>query len=247
MNMQFNPSTKKRKWFSRKTGLFVATLATLGIFFIIRHIAFSQPVYGDVASNFLESKHSLVTQITALKTVEEKIQSDAAMLALLTDENAKLKAELGRQGHPRGTLATVLFPPGRSLYNTFVIDAGTSEGIREGQLVFAFDSVALGTVSEVDEHRATVLLYSESGRETAGTVVGTDTAITLIGRGGGEYEVRMPRDVHFEVGQTVALQSTEPRVFATIQKISTDPRDPFQRLLAKAPINLQNLKWVVVE
>lgn len=217
------------------------------LLYVLWRVAFSGPWYGDVAGTFFSSRRALVSHVTALKLEEEKMHADGALLQLLADENEKLKKELKRETAGSRILATVLFPPGRSLYDTFVIDAGSEEGITEGARVYGFGSVAIGTVSKVDTNTATVLLYSSAGRETSGTMVESDIAVTLIGRGGGEYEIRMPREVHFEVGQVVSLQSTTPAIFATIEKISTDPRDPFQRLLAKAPINLQNLKWVVVE
>src|SRR5690606_1039257 len=108
-------------------------------------------------------------------------------------------------------------------------------------------AIALGTVSEVYNQKALVTLFSQSGRETVGNVVSSEMNITLVGRGAGEYEVRMPRDIAFAVGDKVSFQSINPTVLAEIQKIMTDPRDPFQRLLAKTPMNLVNLKWVIVK
>lgn len=154
--------------------------------------------------------------------------------------------ELARGIEPKGKLAHVLTEPNRSFYDTIVIDGGSTIGIHEGQIAYAFDSVALGTVSAVTPTTATVLLYSAPERETPGTSVGSDVTVTLIGRGGGEYEVRMPRDVRFEVGGMIAQQSINVANLARIEKIVTDPRDPFQRLLAKAPVNLQALKWVII-
>ena len=72
-------------------------------------------------------------------------------------------------------------------------------------------------------------------------------ALKLLGRGNGEYEVHMPRDIRFDVGSIIAYQSSTPTILAQIERIVTDPRDPFQRLLAKAPVNLQALKWVIVK
>jgi cell shape-determining protein MreC len=128
-----------------------------------------------------------------------------------------------------------------------VIDAGSVEGVSIGQHVFAFDSIAVGVVTGLDTHNATVELYSAPGRETTGTATGNNVAVTLIGRGGGEYEVHLPRDVHFDIGESIAYQSTTSAILAQIEKITTDPRDPFQRLLAKAPVNLNALKWVIVK
>jgi hypothetical protein len=57
----------------------------------------------------------------------------------------------------------------------------------------------------------------------------------------------LPRDVPFNVGETVSLQSVQVASLAVVEKVVTDPRDPFQRLLAKVPVNLQALKFVVVK
>ena len=232
----------------------IIIICSIGVWFLLRvflrHTPASLPsVYGDVVSTNLMSRRALVKRVTDLETTIAAYNARLSELNLLQDENMKLKAELGRDimQETHGVLAHVISLPNRSLYDTFTIDAGSAEGIIEGQIVYAFDAIALGDVTTVNDHTATVQLFSTSGRETTGTAVGNNVAVTLTGRGGGEYEVRMPREVHFDVGGTVAYQSVETAVLARIERIVTDPRDPFQRLLAKAPVNLQALKWVIVK
>lgn len=207
----------------------------------------SAPIYSDSISLVFDSKQSLVKKVVALQTTINAQESSLTALSTLEKENIALKAELNREHSVGGTLGRVIVPPNRSIYDTLVIDVGIEEGITVGQSVYAFGSVALGTVSDVGAHSSTVLLYSASGRQTVGTTTGSDIAVTLIGRGSGEYEVRMPRDIVFEQGGVITEQSINVHTLATIQKIVTDARDPFQRLLAKAPVNLQTMKWVVVK
>jgi cell shape-determining protein MreC len=203
-------------------------------------------IYTDVTATALSSRSSLIKKVTELQGELAARDVSLAEHAILLKENETLKAELGRVPKPTGVLAHVISFPNRSFYDTMTIDAGAVEHISEGQKVYAFGLVPLGTVASVSDHSASVLLYSAPGRETTGTAVGSDVAVTLIGRGNGEYEVRMPRDVHFDVGGLIAEQSVEIGIMASIEKIVTDPRDPFQRLLAKTPVNLQALKWVIV-
>ncbi len=207
----------------------------------------SAPIYSDVVSLALESKQSLVKKVTALQSSLDAQSASLSTLASLQKENEDLKKELGREDHVSGTLARVVVPPNRSIYDTLVLDVGDSHNIAVGQKVYAFGAIALGTISQVSENSSVVLLYSSPNRETVGSVSGSDLNITLIGRGSGEYEVRMPRDIAFSEGSVITDQSLALYPIATIQKIITDPRDPFQRLLAKAPVNLQTLKWVVVK
>lgn len=236
-------------------GIAVLGIVALVAWGIVR-LAMHRALFGASVANYFKTNRSLSHELIASQTTIEKYAADEAELELLRDENTALKSELGRnvggdgateKGIGKGILATVLFPAGRSIYDTFVIDAGSEQGIRDGARVYAFGSVALGTITSVEENRATVQLYSASGRETSGTVTGNTVAMTLIGRGGGEYEIHMPRDIHFEQGQVIAEQTTVPHTLATIIEITADPRDPFQKIRAKAPINIQALKWVVVE
>ena len=205
------------------------------------------PVYSDTLSLSVYSKQSLIKKVVALQSEIDSNKVSLVSISALEKENESLKAELGRTESIKGTLARVIVPPNRSLYDTIVIDIGSEDGVSVDQEVYAFGSIALGTISETLPRTSTVLLYSSPSRETTGTVSGSDLTVTLVGRGAGEYEVRMPRDISFEQGGVISTQSLSVHTLATIQKIITDPRDPFQRLLAKAPVNLQTLKWVVVK
>ncbi len=223
--------------------LIIILIATL---IVRRIVARTAPVYGGpIADQFL-SREDLIKKVTAQESTLASYDAELTTLQQLQDENTALKAELGRGVDQGGILATVMTLPNRTFYDTMLIDAGSADGIKVGDKVYAFNSIALGDISKVDDHDATVLLYSAPNRQTSGDAVGTDVAVTLIGRGSGEYEVQMPRDVPFTIGSMISTQSTTPDSVAEIEKIITDPRDPFQRLLAKVPVNLQALKWVIV-
>lgn len=250
-------SFNQRQYKNRKTiaqsavRVGVVLLVGIIIWFAARIIVNKTIVHKPLASaitvyNALLPKSVLVHKINALQTTLASYDVELTTAQVLRDENDQLKAELGRAPTPAGTLAHVVTLPNRSFYDTFVIDAGTDEHIAVGQIAYGFGSIALGTVTSVAHDHATVLLFSAPGKETSGTAAGSDVAVTLIGRGGGEYEVRIPRDVAFVVGGLIAYQSVNTAVLAQIERIATDPRDPFQRLIAKAPINLQALKWVIV-
>lgn len=227
----------------------IAAASILALFFIVRAIVRrvgTPSLHADEVKEVFESKRALIRKINQLENTVRTYQTQADGYALLQKENDALKAELGRGAAAKGTLARVLTTPERNFYDTLIIDAGSADGIQDGQIAYAFGSIALGTVTSTDTHRSTVQLFSAADRQIFGNAEGSDVALTLIGRGGGEYEVRMPRDMHFEIGETISYQSIHTAVLAKIEKIATDPRDPFQRLLAKAPVNLTALKFVIV-
>lgn len=252
MNMSsFNQTKRKKGRFHTIGRVALVGIGIVVLWFVIRIIdtKLSQriaPISVPTVINTLLPKSTLVKKINELQTTLESYDTERVTTRAVMDENDALKAELGRDPRPTGVLAHVLTLPNRSFYDTFIIDGGEQNGIAVGQTVYAFGSIALGTITRVERDTATVTLFSAPGETTSGTAVGSDVAVTLIGRGGGEYEVRLPRDVRFEVGGLIAYQSVHPAVLAEIERIATDPRDPFQKLYAKAPVNLQALKWVIV-
>jgi len=250
--MTMQPFKRSRRTIPLSTLLLrvgLIAMAVVILFFIIRtalRVTGVPVMRGDAIREGFASKRALIAKVGELEQAIEAYKVSNEQTALLQKENEQLKAELGRMVDTKGVIARVLVTPERSFYDTMILDAGEDEGIQVGQIAYAFDSVAIGTVASVQNRRATVQLFSAPERETAGTAEGSEVAITLIGRGVGEFEVRMPRDVHFSIGELISYQSIDTAVLAKIEKIVTDPRDPFQRLLAKAPVNLAALKFVVV-
>ncbi len=225
----------------------VVLVITIASMTVKKIVGQTPSVYGGIVADHLLSKSALIKKVTEQESTLTAYDAEITTLQQLQNENNELKAELGRNIDRKGILAHVMTLPNRSFYDTVLIDAGSAEGIKVGSVAYAFNSVALGTISDVTTNTATIALYSAAGRQTSGTAVDSGVAVTLIGRGGGEYEVQLPRDVPFSVGAVVSLQSVNVASMAIVEKIITDPRDPFQRLLAKVPVNLQALKFVVVK
>jgi cell shape-determining protein MreC len=251
-NAPFTIRKQKRSRGPRIILFIILLLCIIALWYVFRGVInktrHTIPVlYPDVTELMFLSKRKLVSRVTDLQTELEGHKAQLEELEALKMENQSLKTELGRLTDEKGILAHVLTAPNRSFYNSINIDAGANQGIHIGATVFAFDNIALGTVSSVDTNSAVVELFSAPGRETTGSMLENDVAVTLIGRSGGEYEIRMPRDIKFSIGSLVMFQSVHTAVLAKIEKVVTDPRDPFQRLYGKAPINLQALKWVIVK
>lgn len=209
---------------------------------------FISPVSVKHGGYLFQSKQASARKIEELTTKLYEQESALATLALLQKENRELKELFGRTPQDPGILASVIALPSQSLYSTLVLDAGFEQGVEVGMVVSAFDATELGVIDSVTKDQSIVRLYSSPGTEIAGTIVGaSDTTVKLIGRGGGEYEVRIPRELVFDPGMLIITQSVFPKPLAQIEHISTDPRDPFQRILAKTPVNIENTRWVTIK
>ncbi len=182
-----------------------------------------------------------------------KLNADDARMAnydsLLLEDNS-LKEILNRKDAKNPMiLAAILSKPNRSPYDTLLIDAGMSEGVKPGSTVYAEGAVPIGKISLAYDHSALVTLFSNPGITTEvvwmnNTVKGIFTE--LAGRGGGNFEMVIPKDLTVQKGDQVALPGIDPSVVAIVQNIISDPRDPTQKALLVSPVNVQNLKFVEV-
>jgi cell shape-determining protein MreC len=195
---------------------------------------------------YFSSRKNLGKQITELTGQVETLHSLSAENILLADENTKLKALGLRNDATTRILATILIKPNRSPYDTIVVDAGTAEGVAVGQRVFARGNTLIGTVADVGAHTAHITLFSTPGQQTEGIIAGNDIMVTLIGKGGGAYEIDVPREVVLPQGAVVTNIATFAYPIAVIGTQISSERDALKRILAKTPINIQEIKWVEI-
>lgn len=184
---------------------------------------------------------------TLLKELEE---ARAKMLNydLLSRENESLKEILGRQKeNQRLILTAILSKPNQSAYDTLLVDAGENEGVKIGDLVFALGDIPVGRVGSVTPNTSKIILFSSAGEKTQAVISENSVFYELIGRGGGNFEMILPRDIVLLKGDQVAMPGLYPYVLAVVEEIISDPRDPFTKAILVSPVNIQQLKFVQVE
>lgn len=199
-------------------------------------------------SSYFVSKNSLSLENQNLKDQISESAADRANYASIVAENINLKETLGRKNEKANMiLAAILAKPNQSAYDTLVIDVGTAQGIKVGNIVFAFGNIPIGRIAESYPNFSKVILFSNAGEKTQGVVTGKDAFMELIGRGGGNFEMILPRDFVLQKGDQVVLPGINPYVLALVVTIISDPRDPFIKALLASPVNVQGLKFVEVE
>jgi len=215
--------------------------------------------FSSLGSYFI-SKSSLRRENEDLKSKLNEQEIRMLNYNSILVENISLKEILGRK-NPKTSmiLAGILSKPNQSLYDTLVLDAGEKQGIKIGDMVFALGNIPLGRVADVYPNSSKVILFSNAGEKTQ-VVVGDKPARTddsgrsggnvfmeIVGRGGGNFEMIMPRDFVPQKGDQVFLPGIASYVLGIIETILSDPRDPFQKALLISPVNVQELKFVEVE
>jgi rod shape-determining protein MreC len=204
---------------------------------------------------YFVSKNSLISENENLKSQISESQADRANYDSVVAENIKLKEILGRKNEKIPMiLAAILSKPNQSVYDTLVVDAGTKQGIKVGDMVFALGDVPIGRVSLVYDNSSKVVLFSNAGEKTQ-VVISTvtvgqaskDIFLEIVGRGGGNFEMVLPRDLVLQKGDQVVLPGIHPYVLAITETTISDPRDPFNKVLLSSPVNIQGLKFVEIE
>jgi cell shape-determining protein MreC len=201
--------------------------------------------FGSIGTS-LRTKHSLETENLVLKDRVSELTTRIIERDTLARENADLKLLLHRNTTFRLTLAAVIDKPPHSVYDTLIIDGGSSAGFGIGQTVYANGSTPIGTIEALLSGSATVRLYSAPGQETPVRLSPSNVDITIVGRGGGNYSATIERGISVEEGATVVTKDINPAVVAVFKKITSDDRDPFQTLLFAAPVNINELSFVQV-
>jgi len=192
------------------------------------------------------NNNKLLKENAALKNELERKNLTLAALEDLVVENQEFKELGGRQLDQAFILAAILNRPPISPYDTFIIDTGSEEGIAIGDIVMTEKNSAIGDVSSVAKNSAVVSLYSTPDRETLVAVGLERSEAPARGRGGGNFGLRLPKGVPVEIDDAIVLPNINHRLLGLVSKIETSPNDPFQTVLFSLPINLNNLRFVMI-
>jgi cell shape-determining protein MreC len=196
----------------------------------------------------LFSKNSLLKENEILKIQINQSESRIANYNSILDENIKLKETLGRKKDSQNMIVSaILSKPNRSPYDVLIIDTGINQGILVNKKVFALGNIPIGRIAETYANSSKVILYSNPEEKTEVIVSGGDTFMQAIGRGGGNFEILLPKDFNLENGTEIVIPGIYPYLLGTVVKTLSDPRDSFGKVLIVSPVNVQNLKFVEIE
>lgn len=198
---------------------------------------------GKVAS----SKYSLVKENASLRREIASRDSTALLLDNLRVENESLKARLGRSGQGRDVLGVVLSRPPISAYDTLIIDLGSSDGVGIGDRVYADGDILIGEVAETYSRQSKVALFSSPGRIVPIQLGRSGVQVQAVGRGAGNFSAKLPVEIGVEEGDPIILPQIRVHTFGVVEKVVVDSSDSLQTILFKAPVNINEIRFVEVD
>lgn len=189
---------------------------------------------------------TLVAENEALRARVASLELELSDAELALSQTHALAALLGRERHPKETLATVLTRPPQSPYDLFVIDAGEADGLSVGLVVSLPEGPLLGTVSDVFGSSAKVKLFSTAGEKTSAVLERGRVPVELEGTGGGSFKILVPRDTVAMPGDRVLSADAAGNLLAVVQGVETGPTDSFKEILARSPANIFSVRLVSI-
>lgn len=198
--------------------------------------------------NFLGSKNNLIKENEDLHAEINTQKAKLVNYDSVLEENTRLKEILERKSvRDKMVLGAILAKPNRSPYDTLIIDVGTNDGVKVGDTVFALGNVPVGKVAITHNATSNVVLFSTNKETTDAILSGQNIFMQLVGRGGGNFEMILPRDLELENGAEVVLPGINPYTIAVVKTVISDPRDSFTKALLVSPVNIQELKFVEIK
>lgn len=209
---------------------------------------FLTSVTNNLASSFT-GKEQLIEENTRLREELLSRTRETFTTRALTKENLRLRELLDRaQAQPELLPAAVIHGNSFSPYDTFFIDQGVREGIRDNMLVVTPENITVGYISKTLEHTSIVTQFSASEQTFDVLLSATSTThLNLRGFGSGTMRITTPRDTNVEIGDTVTLPSFVTYTLGTVVSIEVSPEDAYKMLYIQSPVNSYELRYILID
>ncbi|MES2213216.1 MAG: rod shape-determining protein MreC [Patescibacteria group bacterium] len=197
--------------------------------------------------NFFVFKNTLINRTIALEDELTTLKLKEADYDILLKENEELKNQLGRTTTATRVMARVVSTPPRSPYDTLIIDIGSRDGVIKGNKVFLAGNIILGIVTDITPYTSVVSLFSTGNQKQSAVLERTGATYELVGKGGANLQVEVPRDADVLWGDTFVYPDLSPAIIGSVYYIDSTSQSSFKTIFIRIPGNVFENKWVFVE
>jgi cell shape-determining protein MreC len=201
---------------------------------------------GVAATGIFVSKNSIEIENQKLKNQLAEVQVAIDRDKVLIQENSELKNLLGRHDKKTSILATVLAKPPISIYDTVIIDVGSSDNVKVGDKVFALGIVPIGMISNVNLHISTVALFSSAGQKIE-VRIGKNIQAIAEAQSGGNFMIKLPKGTAVTEGDPISAPGIGAEIFGHVENIDTNENDPFIYVRFSLPVNMSELHFLQID
>jgi len=197
-------------------------------------------------ATFFKSKNALIEENQILRDKLASSELTNVSLQTISDAENSLLVNFGRASTNKLIASAVLVHPPQTPYDSLIVDAGAVDGVSLDAVVSLPEGPKIGTVIEVFNKSARVKLYSSNGEKTNAVLERSNVPVSLLGRGGGNFEIALPRDVAVEVGDKILSGSLAPTIIGVVGDIEMKPTDSFKKIMVRSVANIYTMRFVVI-
>jgi cell shape-determining protein MreC len=204
--------------------------------------------FGNV-TGFFSFKSSLISKVNDLQNQVTSLELKQTDYDAVEKENQDLKSLFGQNtASPDGrVLARVLSKPPESPYDTFVLDAGSDNGIAVGDKVYISDTILIGEIASLTGNTSIVNLFSKSGLTNFLTLSRTGATYDVAGEGGANMSVQVPKDADILWGDVFDYPDIKTSVVGSVYYIDQSAQSSFKTIFIRVPGNVFQTQWVFVD
>lgn len=199
------------------------------------------------ATSFISSRKTLIEQNQALRDEIDGLKIKLLSFDSLAKEHEEILKTYNRSNIENKVLASVMVKPPQTPYDTLILDVGSENQASINNRVYGIGGIVLGIIDEIGKKTSRAVLFSNPDRETRVIVERTDQNITLIGKGGGNFEAEVPQEVDVLKSDTLVLAGIRLPIVAIVVDVESNPASAFKKVIARVPLNIFNLRFVEVE
>jgi cell shape-determining protein MreC len=145
-----------------------------------------------------------------------------------------------------GLLSKIVRRPPFTIFDTYVVDKGTRDGVNVGDLAYAH-GVPVGTVKSVTATNAVVSLYSSPDEKILVTFGTTSLQYEAYGIGNGALKSDVPRDAEIAEGIEVTAGDREVSVLGIVVAIDKESNATNKTVFISLPFDISETDWLVIK
>lgn len=213
------------------------------LFFVIAYMLFSSPIASALHSIQKGAGYVLGYYDDPVRPISEN-----TLIQTLKNENEQLKEIVGRKTeHDNRILSVVLSRPPKVPYDSLIIDIGESYEISEGDIVYAETDYIIGRIGAVYANSAVVKLFSSPGEKIDVLLGSSTTPVVAEGRGGGNFYIKVPKNIPIVEGDQITVPSMNSIVLGTAEFVDSSEGEAFSQIYFKLPVKLNALHYVQIQ
>lgn len=205
--------------------------------------------YGSVnetPKNF-SSKEELISENEKLANEIENSRLAAVDYEAIKSENQKLRDQLGIKPEGDFITASIMAKSPQIPTDSLLVDGGLSDGVKEGDLVFASEKTIIGRIVKTTKSKSTVALNSFADVVSYGVVERTGEPLEIKGHGGGFIETKVPIDFDIVLGDKIMSNGIPQNVIAIVGVVEEDESSGFKNIMMSLPANVSKISAVFIK